>query len=389
MTLLTGARVVTPTEQHEAGWVHVENTRVVAVGATKPPPARPEEPVIDLAGRWLVPGFIDLHVHGGGGAGHEGADPDGSHAVVAFHRRHGTTTAVASLVTLAPSDLLRAVRALADLGEKGAIAGIHLEGPFLARNRCGAHDPRLLRPPDPAEFDALIEAARGHVRQMTIAPELPGALELVRRMVDAEVVAAVGHTDATYADTRLAFDAGAVLATHLYNGMRPVHHREPGPVVAALADERVTVELIADGTHVHDAVIAATFAQAGADRIALVTDAIRAAGLPDGDYVLGSVTVRVADDVARTADGRSLAGSTLTQDAALRRVVLDCGVPLLDAVRALSLTPARVLGLDDHVGRIAEGGRADLVVLDEALQVRAVMANGSWVDGVRDPDEHR
>jgi N-acetylglucosamine-6-phosphate deacetylase len=381
MTLLVGAFVVTPAEQHEPGWVRVKDERIIAVGPADPPSARLGESVIDLTGKWLVPGFVDLHVHGGGGASHEDEDPRGSRAVVTFHRRHGTTTTLASLMTSAPSDLVRRVRALADLCDEGDIAGIHLEGPWLARKRCGAHDAQQLREPDLVELDALLQTGRGHVRQITIAPELPGALELTRRVVDAGVIAAVGHTDATYADARAVFDAGASLATHLYNGMRPMHHREPGPVLAALEDERVTIELIADGVHLHDAVIAATFAQSGGDRVALVTDAISAAGSPDGDYRLGSISVRVTDGVARTTDGSSLAGSTLTQDEALRRIVFDCGLPLPEAVSALSVTPARTLGLEDRVGSIAQGLRADLVVLDNDLQVHSIMAGGSWVDG--------
>jgi N-acetylglucosamine-6-phosphate deacetylase len=381
MTLLVGAAVITPADHYDPGWVRVEDARVVGLGHADPPQAGFGEPVIDLTGMLLVPGFVDLHVHGGGGANHESADPEGSTAVVAFHRRRGTTTSLASLVTLAPSDLLRAVDALADVCEAGVIAGIHLEGPWLARKRCGAHDPQLVRAPDLVELDALLQAARGHVRQITIAPELPGALELVRRVVDAGIIAALGHTDATYAEARAAFDSGVVLATHLYNGMRPVHHREPGPALAALEDERVTLELIADGAHLHDAVVAAAFAQAGAARVALVSDAIGATGAPDGDYTLGPISIRVTDGVARVADGTSLAGSTLTQDAALRRVVFNCGVPLPDAVTALSLTPARALGLEGRVGSIAPGLRADLVVLDDGLQVRAVMVGGAWVDG--------
>ena len=376
MTLLTGVRVVTPTGVLDPGWLRVDGERIAELGAGPPP----HGDALELGGRWLLPGFVDMHVHGGGGAGYPSGDPEEARTAAAFHRSHGTTTTVASLVTAAPAELERAIRALTPLVRDGELAGIHLEGPYLSPDHPGAHDPALLRAPDPDELAGLLDDGAGAVRMVTLAPELPRGLELVRRTVDAGAVAAVGHTGATYDQARAAFDAGARVATHLFNAMRPLHHREPGPALAALEDARVTVEIINDGLHLHDAVAAHALATAGPERTALVTDAMVAAGMPDGRYRLGSMEVDVVRGAARLSGGGSIAGSRLTMDVALRRAVRELAVPIADAARAAATTPARVLGLDD-VGALAAGRRADLVVLDGELELTAVMAGGSWLEG--------
>ncbi|MGH3517601.1 MAG: N-acetylglucosamine-6-phosphate deacetylase [Haloechinothrix sp.] len=379
MTVLTGARVVTPAGALEHGWVALDGDRIRELGSGEPPS---DAAVHDLGGGWLLPGFVDMHVHGGGGSSFTTGDPDEARRVVEFHRRHGTTTIFASLVTAALPILRTAITGLSDLVDDGTLAGVHLEGPYLAKIRCGAHDPALLREPNSEELAALLSCGRGAVRQVTVAPELPGAVELIRQITDAGVVAAAGHTDATYAQARAAFDAGATVVTHLFNGMRPIHHREPGLITAALADHRVFLELINDGVHVHDAVVRATFAWAAGPRVALVTDAMAAAGFGDGRYRLGSQDVCVLDGVARLSNGTSIAGSTLTMDRALRHAVRRAGVSIVDAARAAATTPAAALGLD-RVGGIAKGWQADLVVLDDDLAVRAVLQRGSWVEGPR------
>lgn len=378
MTVLSGARVVSGDEVFDPGWVRVEGGRIAKVGSG---PASASD-ATDLGGAWLVPGFVDIHVHGGGGASFCDGDPDQARRAAEFHLAHGSTTVIASLVTASAGSLLDSVRMLASLADDGVIAGIHLEGPYLATARCGAHDPALLRVPDPDELAGLLDAGRRTVRQVTVAPELPGALDVIKLIADAGAVAAVGHTDATYVQARAGFDAGATLATHLYNGMRPVHHREPGVVTAALSGERVAVELINDGVHLHPAIVRDTFARAGAGRVALVTDAMTAAGVGDGEYELGGRRVVVTDGVARLVGGDAIAGSTLTMDVALRRAVREAGVSMADAVRAAATTPARVLGLD-RVGAIAAGQQADLVVLDDDLGVQHVMRRGRWASTSR------
>ncbi|MBD2893013.1 N-acetylgalactosamine-6-phosphate deacetylase [Actinomadura sp. RB99] len=370
MTNLTNARIVLPGGV-ATGTLRIDGGRLAA------PSAGPGE-TVDLGGRHVVPGFVDMHVHGGAGASYQTGRPEEAERAARFHLSHGTTTTVASLVTGTPDELANAVAGLADLAADGLIAGVHLEGPYLARDRCGAHDPDLLRHPDRAEFARLVRLGRGRLRMITLAPELPGALDLVRDAVDAGVLAAVGHTDAPGATARAAFDAGATVATHLFNAMRPLHHREGGPVAAALNDPRVTAELINDGVHVEGAVGRLAF-RAAPGRVALITDAMAAAGMGDGDYRLGVMDVRVRDGRATLAGGTSIAGSTITMADAFRRAVTVLGLPIEEAAVAASLIPARALGVDSRVGSLEPGKDADLVVLNDDMSVHRVMKAGRWV----------
>lgn len=372
---LTAARVVTPSHVLAPGWVDVDGDRVVAVGEGAPASSGD---VRDLGDVTVVPGFVDMHVHGGGGASFDGTA--GSAAVVAAtHLAHGTTSMLASLVTDTYDAMARAVRELSLLVADDQLAGVHLEGPWLSPRQSGAHRPGSLTDPDPAALDALLSAGEGAVRMVTLAPELPGGLAAVRLLTAAGVVPAIGHTDASYDVVREAIDAGARVGTHLFNAMSGLHHREPG-AAGALLEGPVDAEVIADGVHLHPAVLRTVFA-AKPGRCVLVTDAMAAAGAEDGDYRLGPMAIEVRDGVARLADGTgrgAIAGSTLTMDGALRHAVRDAGVPLLDAVHAASTAPARVLGLTD-VGALAPGRRADLVVLGPELDVVRVMRAGVWV----------
>ena len=345
--ILTAAQVVTPARILAPGWLLLDGDRIVEVGEGAPP--RP--PDVDLGDVTVVPGFVDLHVHGGGGASFDSGTSDAADVVAATHLAHGTTSMAASLVTDTRDRMVDAVRELALLVQDGRLAGVHLEGPWLSPQRSGAHQPGSLTTPDPASVDALLAAGDGAVRMVTLAPELPGGIDAVRRLVDAGVLVAIGHTDATYDEARAALDAGARLGTHLFNAMRPLHHRDPGPV-GALLDAPVDVELIADGVHLHPAVLRTVFA-AKPGRCILVTDAMAAAGAPDGDYALGPDGRRGPRRrrPARLAGGDgAIAGSTLTMDAAVRFAVRTAGLPLLDVVHAASTAPARAWGLAE-VGR--------------------------------------
>ncbi|MEU8468228.1 N-acetylglucosamine-6-phosphate deacetylase [Streptomyces sp. NPDC029006] len=369
--MLTGAHVVLPTGTVRDGRLAVDGTRITA---TAPAGAR----VIDVTGHWLVPGFVDIHNHGGGGAAFSGTAEEILTAVHT-HRRHGTTTLVASMVTDEMDLLARQAGLLSELAEQGEIAGIHFEGPFIAPCRKGAHAEDLLRDPDPADVRKLIDAARGTAKMVTLATELPGGIDSVRLLAEHGVIAAIGHTDASYEQTVEAIDAGATVATHLFNAMPGLNHRTPGPIAALLEDERVTVELINDGTHLHPAALELAFRHAGADRVAFITDAMDAAGIGDGRYMLGPMEVEVSDGVARLVHGGSIAGSTLTLDRAFRRAVTVDRLPVEDAVTALSANPARLLGLSDRIGSLEPGKDADLVLLDAGFHVKGVMRRGEWV----------
>ncbi|MBW9110515.1 N-acetylglucosamine-6-phosphate deacetylase [Microbacterium ureisolvens] len=352
-------------------WALFEGGRVARAGVGGDLPTA--DGVVDGGNGCLVPGFIDIHGHGGAGASFDDG-PESIATARAVHRAHGTTRAVLSLITAPVDDLTARVAMVADLCDADpTVLGSHLEGPFLDPGHKGAHTESLLRAPDAASVDRLLEAGRGTIRQVTIAPERQGAFEAIRRFVDAGVAVAVGHTNADADTTRRAFDAGATLITHAFNAMPGIHHRAPGPVVAALRDERVTLEVIADGVHVDLELVATLFAVAG-DRIALITDAMAAAGSRDGRYELGGLAVRVTDGVARLEEGGAIAGSTLTQDGALRHVV-GTGVPLEVASHALSRRPAHAIHRDD-LGTLDVGALADAVLLDDALAVRRV-----WVAG--------
>ncbi|MCR2801814.1 N-acetylglucosamine-6-phosphate deacetylase [Microbacterium sp. zg-Y818] len=367
-------RLVDAGEITDDAWVAFQGGRVAAVGQGDSWRGLSPADAHDGDGAWLTPGFVDIHGHGG--AGH--AFDDGPEAIAearAMHRAHGTTRAVLSLVTASIDDMVSRVTAVARLARADAtILGSHLEGPFLDVGHKGAHTAGLLQAPDAASVDRLLDAGDGTIRQVTLAPELPGASDAIARFVAAGVAVAVGHTGADSDAARRAFDAGATILTHAFNGMRGIHHRAPGPVVAAMRDERVTIELIADGTHVHPDVMRLVFAGAPG-RVALITDAMAAAGSADGAYTLGGLAVTVTDGVARLDDGGSIAGSTLTQDAALRMVTGRCGVSMPDAVAALTTVPARAIGA--QAGSLAVGATADAVLLDADLTVRTV-----WVDGV-------
>ena len=402
--VLSAGHVVTPDAVLSPGWIRLAGSRIDAVGLGEPP-AEPGLPVTSLRGRWVLPGFVDMHVHGGGGASFTAGTAEDAWRAAEFHRRNGTTTMLASLVTAPLADLEARAAMLAGLAREGVIAGLHLEGPFLAAARCGAQDPRHMIAPDVAAFDRLLAMAAGWLRVITLAPELPGATDLITAAAEAGVIAAVGHTDATADVTAAAVDAGASHATHLFNGMRPLHHREPGPVGALLDRDEVSCEVIADGVHLHDTAIRLVARAAGPARLILITDAMAAAGMPDGRYQLGSMRVDVAGGVARlAADAGSgsgadagsggdagprvpgaIAGSTATMASVVRHAVA-AGLPVIDVAAAASTNPARVLGLADRTGALCPGLDADLVVCDEAFGLRAVMRRGEWVTRSRGPN---
>lgn len=341
--LLAGGRVVTPDDVLEGAWVLLSGDSIVSVGLSRP---AVDAPVFDLDGAWLLPGFVDMHMHGGGGHSVSSSLAD-MEAAVGFHRRHGTTATLVSLVTAPLDDLEEQLGWAAELTRRGPTAGgtvlgSHLEGPFLSEHRCGAQNEAFMIPPDPEAVDRLLSAGDGELRMMTLAPELPGALALIERLRTLGVIAALGHSDASYEVAMAAVAAGATQVTHLFNGMAPLHHRAPGLAGAAL-DARLACELINDGRHLHRGVVRMVFRLV--PQPLLITDAIDAAGVGDGVFDLGGQEVQVQGGEARLVRSGSLAGSTLTMDDAVRRAVKEDGLEIEEVSAAASGNPARVLGL--------------------------------------------
>jgi N-acetylglucosamine-6-phosphate deacetylase len=393
------------------------------------------QPVLDTRAegiRFLVPGFVDMHCHGGGGGSFPSGDAAQARTAAAFHAQHGSTSVIASLVTAPHEELVKSCLALAPLVSEGVIAGIHLEGPYLSALRCGAQDPRWLRDPNKQEIDELFAAAKGTIRQVTIAPELPGARAAIEQIMGHGAVVALGHTNANAQTVNEAIAAGARVATHLCNAMPPLHHREPTATLSMLRNPNIVCELIADGHHLSAPMFQTLTATAGLGRWALITDAIGATGQPDGTYHLGSQTVSLHNGVVRLtlsnsaldsnaavptsppertvpnsdrqagsgalpsnaagptsspertvptpdrqAGSGALAGSALTMERALQNAIAWGTEPSV-AIQAASRVPARALGLHDSVGRLAVGSPADIVGLNERFEVQAV-----WKKGIR------
>lgn len=385
-TIIHSARLVSGGTVTPDSWVAFEGDTVALVGTGDGWRSRiAGSDIVDARGRWLTPGFIDIHCHGAGGAAFDDGAA-GIRTALEVHRTHGTTRSVLSLVTASLPDLETRLAVIASAAEHDPlILGAHLEGPFLDDTFRGAHDRTLLRAADAAATERLLLASRGYLRQITLAPELPGTSAAIARFVDAGVVVAVGHSSADYDTARAAFDAGASMLTHAFNAMPGIHHRAPGPVVAAMSSAGVTLEIINDGVHVHPEVVRLAFAGAPG-RVALVTDAMAATGFGDGEYRLGTLLVTVTDGVARLAGAAAgalgaIAGSTLTLDAALRRAVNEVGLPVTDAVTAVTETPARAIGRAHDLGQLAPGFAADAVLLGDDLAVEAVFAAGRRLSG--------
>ncbi|WP_426003207.1 N-acetylglucosamine-6-phosphate deacetylase [Paenarthrobacter sp. NyZ202] len=347
------------------------------------------------SGSYLLPGLVDVHCHGGNGGDFPGGDESSARKAADFLHRSGTTSFLASMVTASREDLLRGIGLFVKLADEGLVAGIHLEGPFLSHARCGAQNPDFLLEPDLDLMNELVAAAAGKLATMTYAPELPGASALVDLMTSHGVTPSLGHTDcddATAAASLAAareglesagFDGVSSLptVTHLFNGMPPMHHRAPGPVAACLRtaqEGKAVVELIADDTHLDPSTVATVFQLVGANNIVLVTDSMAAAGLSDGNYMLGPSPVTVSNGVATLDATGSIAGGTATLLEVVRKTVA-AGVALPDAICSATAVPAAVLGLSDEVGGLRRGLRADVVITDQELGLTSVMRNGEWL----------
>ncbi|MDQ1245917.1 MAG: N-acetylglucosamine-6-phosphate deacetylase [Actinomycetota bacterium] len=356
------------------GWVSFEAGILTGIGTGAPP----QTPVAHAD--VLLPGFVDQHCHGGGGASFSSAEPDQIRRVADVHLRHGTTTLVASLVSEAVATLLAQVEALAEAADRGIVAGIHLEGPWIARGKCGAHDPEVLRPPTHLEIANLLAAGRGFIRQVTLAPELPGAMPAIEQLVGAGVRVAIGHTECSLDIAQEAIACGATVATHLWNAMPPLGHRQPGPIAALLTAPEVYLEVVNDGVHVDPAVLRVTLDAAGGTRVVVMTDAMGAADASDGPYLLGGLDVMVTDRVARVVATGAIAGSTLTMDEAVGRARRVLGMGWQDLSNVAAGNAARAMGLVG-VGAIEVGSAADLVLLTDHAELVTVVKSGVVLPG--------
>lgn len=367
------ARAVVGDEVMENVSIAFEGDRIAAITRADPGEVQP---------LWAVPGYVDTHCHGALQASFGTPDLDANRRARDFHLAQGSTSLFASTVTLTIDELERQSTVLRGLYAEGVIDGIHLEGPFLAPEKKGAHPLELLVDPTPDAVERLIAAGGEALKMITMAPEREHSMDAIRRFTEAGVVVAFGHSNADEQVCRESIEAGARAATHLFNAMCGIHHRNPGPIPTLLHDDRILAELVCDGTHLHADVIRMAHDAAGPDRIALVTDAMQATGCPDGDYMLGSLPVQVVDSVARlVADDGSegaIAGSTLTMAEAFRFCVSEVGLPIADVARMAATTPARYHGLTD-VGEIAVGKRADLCLVDDAGRLQGVWHRGTTV----------
>ena len=385
-TVLRAKRLWNGADLLENPEVTIEDGRIASIAGqtessprkTSPSDSDPKEVAtngtLDFAEAMLAPAFFDVHIHGAAGHDVMEADPEALSAIGGFLAAHGTGSYLATTVTAPLDATLRAVSGLAKLIEKPELleggqatarpVGIHLEGPFLSHAKCGVQPAEHLLAPDIAIFNRLIEAAEGHIRLMTVAPELAGAIELIAHATARGVRVSLGHSNASAAETRAAIAAGAVSATHTFNAMRPLDHRGPGILGTVLTDDSLFAELIADGIHVAPEMVKLWWRAKGAERAILVTDAISAAGMPDGEYQLGDFTVQVAEGRA-TARG-VLAGSVLTLDRAFTNFMAFTGAPIEQALRLLTVNPAAMIELEGEVGSLKVGQTADIVAVDAA-----------------------
>jgi N-acetylglucosamine-6-phosphate deacetylase len=379
-TIITAARMVTPIEWIEAPIVVVEDGQIIAL-RSRGDAETPAGHVLNFPDLLLAPGFIDIHIHGGAGRDAMEADESALAQIELQLVKHGVTAYLPTTVTAPQEKTLKALDGLGKLiananknHGRAAPLGIHLEGPFISHEKRGVHPPQDLLPPSPQALDYFWQASAGTIRMMTIAPELPGAVETIRHARTLGVHSSLGHSNATYQETQSGISAGANHATHTFNAMRALDHRDPGILGAVLENDELTADIIADGIHVHPSVLELFLRAKGADRAILITDAISATGMPDGIYSLGGLEVQVSN--GRCEYQGKLAGSVLTLDRAIRNVMTFAGWPLQQAIKLATLNPAQRLGISDQRGLLAGGRRADLVVLTPEGQVAHTIIGG-------------
>lgn len=396
LTAITCRRAFTPTEEIADAMIVVDGARIASIGSRNAISVPANARRIDLGDATLIPGFVDVHVHGAGGHDVMEAAPVALDRIAQTLARHGTTSFVATTVTASPGEIYASAAGIAKYihdarqdtaaqsnaarpeAQRAECLGIHFEGPFISVKRRGVHPERWISPPSIPLLRRMLSAADGTARILTLAPELPGAIEAADAAIAEGVIVSLGHTDATYEEAMAAIQRGARHAAHVFNAMRPFSHRDTGVIGAVMTSGSVSAELIADEVHVDAAAMKMLLAAKGAAGVTLVSDGTSATGMPDGNYRLGGFDVAVRGGVVRNSEGK-LAGSALTLDRALRNI-MALGVEFKDAVRMLTLNPARELGLEKRKGVLMAGADADLVFVDDALQIQRVTARGGGIE---------
>lgn len=381
MFVIKGGTIITPFEIIEDGAVLIEGQKIKKVGKVEEVNVSPSLKTIDAEGKYIVPGFIDLHTHGGGGYDILiNANYDAINKLSGFYAIHGVTSFLATTAT-APNDVLKnAMKALREAIERGTdgaqILGIHLEGPWISKRKPGAQPVQWIRPPSFEEFMKLYEESGKNIKLVTIAPEEEGGLEFAKKLRELGVVVAIGHSAASYEEIVEAVRYGVSHAAHMFNAMKELHHRKPGTVGAILSIDDISAEIIADCVHVHPAVIKVLVKAKGVDKVCLITDSTPYAGMPDGEYTFaGMIKVIVKNGACRLPTGQ-LAGSVLTMDRAVKNMVEKIGVSLKEAIRMATYNPAKVIDVDDVRGSLEPGKDADIVILNKKLEVEMAIISG-------------
>lgn len=383
---VVGGRLLTPFREIPEGTVLVQDGRIQRVGASHEVDIPSQAERVEAGGCTIVPGFVDIHVHGGAGADFMDASLESVDTACAFHAKGGTTSLLATLRTGPVTEIVQALAVLRKaVGRTRAgadVAGVHIEGPYFAPAEAGAQPPGAMKDPDPAEWSGMLAFA-DIVRRMSVAPELPRALELARELVARGIVASIGHTAATFDDVVAAVEAGFTHVTHIYSSMSGLRRvrafRIPGVIEATLLLDELSAEMIADGRHLPPSLLQLIVKAKGLDRLCVCTDAVRVAGFPPGEHTSAGRTVLVEDDVAKLPDRSFFAGSIATMDRCVRTMVQEVGLSLREAIRLATVNPARFMRLDADRGSLVPGKRADLVLLEDTLAVRMTIVGGRLV----------
>ncbi|HJX01609.1 MAG TPA: N-acetylglucosamine-6-phosphate deacetylase [Candidatus Humimicrobiaceae bacterium] len=381
-TIISNGTIITPFQLFEDKVISIEKGKIIDIEDKKNIFEPAETEVIDAGEGFIVPGFIDIHVHGGGGFDIMDGRYEAVEQVASAHSRFGTTAFLPTTMTMSKDKIIESLKSVKEAIVKGTgaaeILGVHLEGPYINSERKGAQKKEDIKNPSIEEFLEFNLASGNLIRLVTIAPEMPGAIELIHWLSEHKIIASVGHSNATYEQVQESIRAGLNHVTHTFNAMSGLNHHEPGAAGAALSSPELTVEMIADGVHLHPAVMKILTRVKGAEKIVLITDAIRATSMPEGTYDLGGQDVIVANGQARLKDG-TLAGSILTMDKAVRNMISMVGVSFEEAIQMATINPAKCLGVQGRKGSLAAGKDADIVILDKKLKVRLTMVKGKIV----------